>query len=289
MPGSRPPGFRRGLAPDGFLTPTIKEHSLQKISIHNSYAGLFTTAMRKKWPQLAYLGLYSGAGRAMVDPTGEIIETTAMSVFRLNVPFTDYIFVDSNPECLEALSNRIASLPEEHKVTLIEGGVEERIENVRSALPEYSPENGLLSFCFIDPFSADLDFAVIRELGQAYKMDFLILLMLGRDIRTNFRKYLEDPEDDRIARLVNDPDWRTEWAEEPRSNRHLIRFLLGKFDASMTRLGYRAQQPEESHPIRVMGKGVFLYSLVFYSKDPLGQRFWRAARSSTEAQTSLDL
>lgn len=288
MVSPRLPDFRRNLPPDGLFTPTIKEHSLQKISVHNSYADLFTTAMRKKWPQLAYLGLYSGAGRAVVDPTGEIVETTAMSVFRLRFPFTDYIFVDKDPDCVDALRQRIATLPAEHKVTLLEGRVEDRISDVRDALPDYK-DKGLLSFCFIDPFSADLDFAVIKELGQSFKMDFLILLMLGRDIRTNFKRYLEDPEDDRIGRLVDDPDWRMEWSEKKASHRHLIRFLLTKFDAAMTRIGYRAQLPDESHAIRVMGKSVFLYSLVFYSKDPLGQKFWRAARSSADIQTSLDL
>ncbi len=281
--------FQRGLSDDGFFTPTIKEHSLRKIALHNTYADIFTTAMRHKWPQLAYVGLYSGAGRAMVEGTGEIVETTALSVFRLRVPFTDYIFVDRDPRCIEALRERIGALPSSGKVTLLEGEVGSVLPDVHAALPRYSAELGLLSFCFIDPFSADLDFSVIRELGGAYKTDFLILLMLGRDIRTNFRRYLEDPTDQRIARLVDDPNWREEWTARGESERYLIKFLLEKFDAAMTRLGYRAQRPDESHPIRILGKGVFLYSLAFYSKDSLGQKFWRIARASRDSQTSLDL
>ena len=38
-----------------------------------------------------------------------------------------------------------------------------------------------------------------------------------------------------------------------------------------------------------MGKKVFLYSLVFYSKNPLGQQFWQATRKSTDPQFSLEL
>ena len=72
-------GLIRGMEDDGFYTPSIKEHSLRKIRLHNYYVRLFSTAMKKKWPQRAYLGLYSGAGRALVEETGEIVATTAVS------------------------------------------------------------------------------------------------------------------------------------------------------------------------------------------------------------------
>lgn len=157
------------------------------------------------------------------------------------------------------------------------------------AMPSFGPGNGLLSFCFIDPFSAALDFEVIRQLGRRYKMDFLILLMLGRDVRTNFRKYLDDPEDSRIASLIDDPDWREDWRSRGLGRLDLVRFLLEKFDAAMTRLGYKAARPGEAHPIRVMGRNVFLYSLVLYSKDDLGKRFWDATRKGTSPQIEFDL
>lgn len=281
--------FLAGLEDDGFYTPSIKEHSVEKIRVHNYYVSLFSTSMKDRWPQRAYLGLYSGPGRARVEGTGDIIETTAMSAVRTRFPFTKYIFVDSDPRCIEALEGRIAVLPERPDATLIRADVSAAVPEVIAAMPRFGPGRGLLSFCFIDPFSAALDFDVIRQLGRRYKMDFLILLMLGRDVRTNFRKYLEDPADTRIASLVDDPNWREEWRSRGLPRRDLIRFLLGKFDDSMTRIGYKANRPSESHPIRVMGKNVFLYSLVFYSKSDLGRQFWGATRKGLDPQVKLDL
>lgn len=52
------------------------------MAVHD-YVLLFSTAMKNKWPQRAYLGLYSGAGRARVAETDEIVETTVMSAFRV--------------------------------------------------------------------------------------------------------------------------------------------------------------------------------------------------------------
>ncbi len=280
-------GFLRGLDGDGHFTPPIKRHSLGKITLHNQYAAIFSRATKNSWPQRAYIGLYSGAGRARVEPSGEIIETTAMSVFRLSDPFTHHIFVDNDARCIEALGERIRSMGGDHDVSLIQKDVEDSVQDIKRALPAYSSRNRLLSLCFIDPFSAALDFQVIKQLGSALRMDFLILLMSGVDIRKNFRRYLEDESDNRIARLIDDPLWRKEWAERGLRKTDLIRFVLRKFDTAMTHLGYQAQLPEESHPVRVYGKGVFLYSLVLYSKDPLGKKLWSAARAATDPQTNL--
>lgn len=281
--------FLRRLSHDGHYTPSIKSHSLEKIQLHNYYASLFSTSMKKQWPQRAYLGLYSGAGRAKVEETGEIVETTAMSVFRLRNPFTKYIFVDNEAYCIKALDERIATLQTPHDTTLICDHVGAAVPHIIEAMPSFTPGHGLISFCFIDPFAADLDFQVIKTLGTRFKMDFLILLMLGRDIRTNFRRYYDNPNDTRIAALIDEPNWREEWDREGHSQRYLIRFLLRKFDAAMTQIGYHATHPAESHPIRVIGKKVFLYSLVFYSKHELGVKFWQASRAGTDPQTSLDL
>ena len=281
--------FLTGLTDDGLYTPSIKRHSLNKIRLHNYYVELFSTSMKNKWPQRAYLGLYSGAGRARVEETNEIVETTAISAVRVQHPFTKYVFVDNDPRCIEALEGRIAALPGEHDLTLLLEDVNAAGEKIVEAMPVYSSDHKLLSCCFIDPFSADLDFDVIRTLGTRYQMDFLIVLMLGRDVRTNFRRYLLDSNDTRIASLIDDPDWREEWATKSHGSRHLIRFILEKFDEAMTGIGYCAAQPDDAHPIRVFAKNVLLYSLVFYSKNPLGQKFWQATRRGTDLQMTLGI
>lgn len=278
---------REVLEDDGWYTPSIKSHSLDKIDLHNAYAGIFTTAMRNRWPQQAYLGLYSGAGRARVEGSDEIVETSAMAALRLTHPFTKYIFVDADPRCIEALGRRAEALGEPRDLALIQGDVPSVMPDVLRAMPAFSRERGLLSFCFIDPFSAAIDFDAIRQLGSRYKIDFLILLMLGRDIRTNFGRYLSDPEDRRISALIDDPDWRREWKARLLQPKHVVPLVVEKFDAAMTRLGYEAMRKEDAHAVRVVNKQVFLYSLVLYSKDELAKRLWRAARSSIDPQYPL--
>src|SRR5688500_1163593 len=101
---------RRCAGDDGLYLPEIRPHSLDKIGIHNRYAELFATAVSSRWPQRAYLGLYAGAGRARLRPSGEIVETSALSVLRQTPTFTHHIFVDNNELCLTALEKRAISI-----------------------------------------------------------------------------------------------------------------------------------------------------------------------------------
>jgi len=281
--------FLQDLADDGLFTPEIARHSTEKIRLHNSYVSLFTTAMKDRWPQRAYLGLYSGSGRARLRDSGQIVETTAMGALRARFPFTKYIFVDNDSRCIEALSVWIDALDWSPDVSLIHGDVVDELPAIRSAMPRFGPGNGLLSFCFVDPFSAELDFQVFRELGARYRMDFLVLLMLGVDVRQNFRRYLDDSTDARIGSLIDDLNWRDEWQLKNLGRKDVVRFILRKFDEAMTQIGYSAARPDEAHPIRVIGKRVFLYSLVLYSKNPLGRKFWKSARAGVDPQGSLSL
>jgi three-Cys-motif partner protein len=276
--------FLRALSDDGLLLPVIRPHSLEKLRRHNYYAQLFAAAMRKQWPQLAYVGLYSGPGRARIQTTGEIIETTALTVLRQADPFTHYVFVDRDTKCVEALRARIAAIPSAPNSSVIQGDVNDVASIVRNSLPPFSSTKGLLSFCFVDPFAANLKFDVIRKLSPL-RMDFLILLMLGWDARVNFRQYRDDLTSSRIADLIDEPDWRRQF--ELSKDKNVVRFLLKKFDEAMVRLGYLSTLMDDVHPVKAAGTGVLQYTLVFYSKHPLGQKFWQSTLARTDPQLRL--
>lgn len=275
--------MRRNLDSDGLFLHTIKPHSLDKILRHNFYARVFSTAMKKRWPQRAYVGLYSGPGRAELEGTGEIVETSAMGAVRLPDPFTHYLFVDRDARCCRALEQRIAVTGVDADVKTFPGDVNELAGEVADALPPFNKDKGLLSFCFLDPYAADLRFSTIRTLSK-FKMDFLILLMLGRDVRTNFRLYFEDDANTRIADLIDRPEWRSEFRRQSHSP---VRFLLEKFDEAMVGLGYHSSRDDLIHQVRVSGKNVFLYSLVFYSRHHIAQGFWRETLVHTDPQFGL--
>ena len=268
---------------DGLYTPEIKKHSLEKIRLHNRYANIFSTSMSRKWPQRAYVGLYSGAGHASVAGTGTVVETSALAVVTQAVPFTSYIFVDKNPACIDALKRRVARTRPSLKATFIEADVNSSVAAVRRALPPFSKGNGLLCFCFVDPFDIQLRFDTIRQLSDL-RMDFLVLMMLGVDARRNFSAYLNDESSTRIGDFIDCPNWRDDF----KAPRKPIHFLLRKFDEAMVRVGYLSNI-DQVHPVKVFGMGVLQYMLAFYSKSELAQRFWSDTRTSVSPQLGLQL
>ena len=271
----------RRVAPDGLYTPEIKRHSLEKIRLHNRYSSIFATAMRTKWDNLGYIGLYAGAGHARVADTGEVVETSALAVLRQPHPFTDYVYVDANPLCAQALETRAQAVQGAARVTILPADVNTSAEAVKRALPRFSKSRTLLSFCFVDPFTLELQFSTIRALSTL-QMDFLVLLMLGVDGRRNFQSYLSNPASTRIDELIDCPTWRAEYTH----GRNVIHFLVNKFDAAMQGLGYLSAA-QDVHPVKIAGMGVLQYVLAYYSKNELGLKFWRETRSSLSSQLSL--
>ena len=271
--------------PDGLYLPEISLHSLEKITLHNRFARIFGTAMKRKWPQRAYVGLYSGAGRAKIKGTTRIVATSALGVLRQPDPFTSYVYVDANSECISALEARIANTGLPVNASVICGDVNASASRVKEALPRYSPDNGLLSFCFIDPFDLQLRFDTIRELSSL-RMDIMVLLMLGVDGRRNFLRYFQDESSSRIGELIACADWRNEY--QTHYERNPVRFILRKFDEAMTSVGYQSAM-DDVHTIKIHGMGVLQYVLAFYSKSTLGSKFWREARAGITPQLGLEL
>jgi three-Cys-motif partner protein len=264
---------------DGLYTPLIGEHSLKKIRAHNRYARIFTTAMRDKW-ELAYVGLYSGPGRALVTSTGEIVETSALGALRQPHPFSKYIFVDKTTKCTEPLAQRWPLVNPSANVEIIQRDVNASVGLLRERL---ALSKDLLTFCFIDPFDIKLHFETIRQLSDL-RIDFLILLMLGNDVRRNWNQYYH-PRSTTIANFIGCPDWRPEYREDGDP----LRFVWTKFDAAMQGLGYPSTM-NNTYQVNVTGMGVLLYLLAFYSKNELGLKFWEQTRLSLDkynSQTSL--
>jgi three-Cys-motif partner protein len=277
----------RNLPDDDLHLPKIKQHSLEKLRRHDHYATAFVNALKINWPQLAYVALCSGAGRARLNGTDEIVETAAMSALRL--PFTHYVFVDSSKKCIDALRKRVTAAGTTASVTYVDGDVNDCAAQVAAALPKVGRGRpGLLSLCFVDPYDAKVKFRTIRALARQFRMDFLILLALGHDVRRNLPLY-RDQTNTVIDDLIDCPTWREEFAQFDPKGKEIERFILMKYDTAMKRLRYQPAAPEDHHAVKVSGMGVRLYYLVLYSKNPLGKKLWKATLGGTSPQQHLEL
>ncbi|WP_116128467.1 three-Cys-motif partner protein TcmP [Lewinella sp. IMCC34183] len=268
---------------DDLYIPEVRRWSEEKYNLLGAYMEIFTRTMSKKWSNLVYIDMFAGAGYAKIKSTGKILKSSALIAMSLPINFNTYIFCEADENRFKALQARVTRDYSDKNVILIHGDVNDKIEELKSHIPRFSRKEGVLSFAFVDPFSLNLKFSTIATLGRSFKVDFLILLALGMDANRNFHNYMANN-----SQKISDFLGENSWAEEAKScnnSKEFIRYLAEKYDSSMVRLNYK--EPEKKQLIKSHSRNLALYYLAFYSKHPLGNKFWKEMQKYTDNQLGL--
>lgn len=144
----------------------------------------------------------------------------------------------------------------------------------------------MLTFCFVDPFNIDeLNFDTIRSIQGKFFVDFLVLIPSFMDINRN-EKYYTRVGDHSIDLYLGTNSWREKWRNQQRSSISFGDFIAQEFCMQMKELNYLYEGPSDLELIRGDNNQP-LYYLAFFSKHPLGLRFWRETVMNTEPQLPL--
>jgi len=270
---------------DGEHTPTVRQWSLEKYKLVGSYCDIFTSGMKNKWDQLVYIDLFAGAGYAKIKETGKIYRNSALLAMSIPSPFTKYILCEQDDERFEALETRVKRDFSHLNYELIKGDSNLNFSKVVNAIPKFKKGNTLLPFCFVDPYSLNLNFATIKSLSSGL-MDFLILQALHMDANRNFELYIKD-ENTRISEYLGITNWRELFEKNGAKYRSdFVKFLADQYQDQMEKLGY--QKAKHMHQIRSNEKNLPLYYLSFYSKNPRGVDFFKKVQQRVNGQQGLD-
>lgn len=282
---SRPPE----IASDGLITPVVGPWAEEKYELLRNYATMFATSMKEKWDSRVYIDLFSGPGKVLIRGTSRIVLASPLIALGIPVPFDCYIFCEKNAAFLAALRERVRTGYPSQAVRFLHGDANDLVGEILAAMPPYSRRQRILGFCFGDPYRLrDLHFSTIRDLAQRY-MDFLILLPTGMDAGRNSQNYLKRGNST-IEGYVGTPDWREKWSEWKKSqgsHPRFDKFLTEFYWEQMKNLGYRYGERKDSVLVRSTDKRLPLYRLGFFSRHPLGEKFWREARKYGQPQGKL--
>jgi three-Cys-motif partner protein len=224
--------------PDGLYTPTVREWSLEKYKLVGSYCDIFTNGMKYKWNQLVYVDLFAGAGYAKIKESNKTYLNSALLAMSIPTPFSKYILCEQDEERFEALSTRVKRDFSHLNCELIKGDSNKNVDRVIKALPQFGKGNTRLPFCFVDPYSLNLNFETIKALGQTL-MDFLILQALHMDANRNFDTYLNE-ENTKIAEYLGVSNWRELFEKDGMIYRKdFVKFLAEQYQEQMGKLGYQ--------------------------------------------------
>lgn len=272
--------------PDEHYIPEVREWSLEKYKLVGSYCDIFTSGMRNKWNQLVYIDLFAGAGYARIKESGKVYRNSALLAMSIPFPFTKYILCEQDEERFDALSKRVKRDFNQLNVELIKGDSNQNVDKVKKAIPTFGKGNTLLPFCFVDPYSLNLNFSTIETLGQTL-MDFLILQALHMDANRNFDTYLSQ-ENTKIEEYLGISNWREQFENNGTANRKdFVKYLADCYSSQMHSLGY--QSNKHMHQIRSNEKNLPLYYLSFYSKNARGVDFFKKVQQRVRPQMSMDL
>lgn len=281
-------GLFYSLKDDGLITPEVGSWSNRKYKLIELYAKTFAVSMKKKWDTLVYIDLFAGAGRSRIKNTHRILLSSPLIVIKNCPEFDKFIFCESNEERFNALEQRAKTLRPVSDIEFFNEDANVCAESIRDAVPKWTRNNTVLSFCFVDPFKLDnFDFRTIEKLSELL-IDFMVLIPTGMDATRN-QKYYLDEKNVKLDKFLGSDTWRERWAKQGAKfiQQPFEEFVAEEFNRSMGRLRFKDPGIKNCCPIRSNIKNLLLYRLCVYSRHSLGQKFWKIAQQYSDPQMSL--
>lgn len=268
---------------DGLEAPEVGAWAEKKYKLVHMYDELFTTGMKKKWKRV-YIDLFASAGKANIRNTSRIV--LGSPLLALNIPdkYDKYIFCEEDKALLNSLKSRVTKGYSDADVSYVEGDCNKKVDEIMGHIPTPSSSNKVLTFCFVDPFSLDIEFETIRRLSTRF-MDFLILLAFS-DANRNVGIYIEE-NSDRLDKFLGTTSWRDKWENEMKKDPSFVRFLARQYVRQMISLGYHSDSAKLMIENRSDEKNLSLYHLAFFSRHERGYQFWREVRKYALKQPEL--
>ena len=277
-------------ASDGLLARCVGPWSADKLYYIRSYLNVFSVAMRKKFPERAYIDLFAGPGLCIVDDDAGEIEGSPLISLSVPHQFTEYHFVEAAGEAMGALKARASQVSPQMSVKYYPGDANELVSEVVQNLPKSS-----LDVAVVDPTGLHLRFENLRILTKGRRLDLIYLFPEGMAIKRNLEKFLDQPTS-QLDEILDSREWRPRvmarrsipqlpeeehWEEYGRP-------IVEIFRNQLRTLGYVDVKLGSEIVVRNR-KNVPLYYLVFASKHELGHQFWDAIRRiSSTGQTGFD-
>jgi three-Cys-motif partner protein len=258
-----------------------------KYKLIQHYASQFVTSMKSKWNARVYIDLFAGCGASKIKNTTKVLPASPLVAMNIKDPFDKYIFCDIDEEKLDTLKNRQKKLFPELSVEFISGDVNTNVSLILQHIPQWSKDNTVLTFCLVDPYNlSNLHFNTILQLSNIF-IDFLVLIPTFMDAKRNLRLNYLKPDNQTIDLFLGDPNWREDWEHASNRSTKFERFLVTKFSQQMKSLKFLTPDPDDIFRVKIKDKNVPLYHLVFYSRNPLGMKFWKNAVIGTSEQYRL--
>ena len=258
----------------------------EKLDYLERYINIFETSMHSKpWRKRHYIDLFAGPGKCFVSEIGAVYLGSPLLSLTTPHPFTDYFFVDLDPNNIATLQQRCNVSSVYDRVRCFAGDsnvvVQEIVEHILAVDRERIPGRwSSLNLAFLDPDGLELQWETVATLAQPYRMDLIIHYPQG-GLSRNMGKTFKKEEQTVIDLFFGGTEWRKiyEKYRNKQARFGIHRLLMDHYKEKLQDLGYkevfRDDEIGDEPLMRNAKKRAPLYRLLFASKHPLGHKFWQ--------------
>lgn len=272
---------------DGLSARTSGQWVTEKLHYLKRYIDMFETSMRNKpWRRRTYIDLFSGPGKCVINQTSEFYLGSPLLALTTEHPFTDYYFVDADPNNIEVLKERCSASQGTASIHYLVGDSNTHVQTIvnqiiqidRSFIKGKWPS---INLAFLDPEGLELEWNTVATLAQAGRMD-LIIHYSQNGLTRNLEICYNSDDETIIDRFFGDREWRKIYQDRQNKKTRvgIHRQLIDYYKAKLQGLGYvevlRDDETGAEPLIRNSRRKAPLYRLLFASKHELGHDFWRS-------------
>ncbi len=216
--------------------------------------------MRDKF-KLVYLDVMAGPGRCKIEEAGE--EFPGSPFVALNYDFSEYIFIEAEPNLVEALRKRVVGHPKEKRIKIIPDSWINVVESERLKFDSYT-----LVVAFIDPTGiSQVPLSAMKKLAANPRIDLLVTIQHRLGIVWNAPQYRKSKSGQTaLDNFLGDQAWHA-WdnKEANEFGRLAVEYFCDKFQSGENFIGTRHVSIPENNPY---------YRFTLFSRHPLGESFW---------------
>lgn len=273
------------VANDGLKLPDpVGAWSEKKYSLMGGYCEIFNAGIKNKFTNRVYIDLFAGAGHVPIKGKNKILKSSPLIALSIPTPFTKYIFCEMDEEKISALEIRAKREHPDKNIVFIKGDSNSNVDKVIAEIEQLGVST--ISFSFVDPFSLNLHFETIEKLSRVGRIDFLILLALMMNANRNLHNFI-DEESNVIDLFIKKSDWRNTFLRGETRKEDFIKFIADTYDENMLNLGYKVKNEGLKPKVDADEYNLSLYYLAFYSKSPLGNKFFSEIQKYNLDQLNL--
>lgn len=267
---------------DGLPTRDSHDYARYKLAAVRHYLAIANTAIHSRpWYARNYLDLQAGPGKINIGK--DILLGSPLIALESPNPADHFIFNELSDELRSALATRVAASPLQNRVALYGGDVNKIVDDVceyidqQDRLAQRSNKWSTFNIAFLDPEGFELHWPTVVKLAQMKRMDLIITFPTGSIPRIRGAGY-----DDIATKFFGTSDWLEVYEQAGSMTK---RALIDFYRQNLEKFGYHIEIDPEwgGHDLRFRNsKNVEVYSLIFASKHPLGDKLWKEAGTSSQ-------